>query len=170
MVKIRGAAIEKEERTTSFVKEAVTAARIFETSAHRHDQKLTEALTKLNTVSADVAEAKKECTALAGEIEDKVSCLPPSHSPLPQKRDEALKKALEIHDRRIQLIEAKLGFNGRASIKLRIQAAQRVGWERNTQEGKASSRASSRASSAERSSVEIDEGSMQFELCGADVE
>ena len=41
---------------------------------------------------------------------------------------------MEIHDRRIQLIGAKLGFNGRASIKLRIQAAQRVGWERNTQE------------------------------------
>ena len=170
MVRIRGAAIEKEERTTSFVKEAVTAARLVETSAHRHDQKLTAALTKLNTVSADVAEAKKECTALAGEIEDKVSCLPPSPSPLSQKRDEALKKVLEMHDRRIELIEAKLGFNGRASIKLRIQAAQRVGWERNTREGKASSRASSRASSAERSSVEIDEGSMQFELCGADLE
>ena len=168
MMRIRGAAIEKEERTTSFVKEAVTAARIVETSAHRHDQKLTEALTKLNTVSADVAEAKKECTALAGEIEDKVSCLPPSHSPLPQKRDEALKKVLAIHDHRIQLLEAKLGFN-EPSLKRKIQAAQRVGWERNTQEGKASSRASSRASSAERSSVEIDEGSMQFELCGADL-
>ena len=88
MMRIRGAAIEKEERTTSFVKEAVTAARLVETSAHRHDQKLTAALTKLKTVSADVAEAKKECTALACEIEDKVSCLPPS--PLPQKRDEAL--------------------------------------------------------------------------------
>ena len=45
MVRIRGAAIEKEERTTSFVKEAVTAARLVETSAHRHDQKVTAALT-----------------------------------------------------------------------------------------------------------------------------
>ena len=74
-----------------------------------------------------------------------------------------------MHDRRIQLIEAKLGFNDEALIKLKIKAAQRVGWERNTQEGKASSRASSRASSAERSSVEIDDGSMQFELCVADL-
>jgi len=170
MVHIRGAAIEKEERTTSFVKEAVTAARRVETTAHRHDQKLTAALAKLNTVTADVAEAKKECTAIAGEIEDKVSGLPLSPSPLPQKGDDALKKVLKIHEHRIQLIEAKLGFNDEDSIKLRIKAAQRVGWKRNTLEGKASSRASSRASSTERSSVEIDEGSMAFALSDADVE